>query len=135
MKTNIKATNIHLTPEMSDYLQKKIDMLDKLIDPADTSVSCNVEVGKTTNHHKTGDVFRTEINLMKDGKYFRAVAEEGTLNASIDEAKDEVMSEIISHKTKRQTLLRRGGATIKNILKGIGSVRPWSRAWRRRNKM
>ncbi len=130
MKINIKATNMHLTPEISDYLEKKINMLDRLIDPADTSVSCNIEVGKTTNHHKTGDVFRTEINLTKDGKYFRAVAEEETLNASIDEAKDEIMRELKSHKSKRQTLIRRGGARIKDLIRGVGNLKNLRR-WRR----
>jgi ribosomal subunit interface protein len=127
MKINIKATNIHLTPEISDYLQKKLDMLDRMIDPSDTSVFCEVEVGKTTNHHKTGDVFRTEINLTKDGKLFRAVSEESTVNASIDEAKDEILGELKHHKSKRVTLMRRGGAQIKNLIKGVGSYRPWRR--------
>lgn len=127
MKINIKSTNIHLTPEISDYLQKKVNMLDRMIDASDTSIFCDVEVGKTTNHHKSGDVFRTEINLTKDGKFFRAVAEEGTLYASIDEAKDEILEELKHHKSKRITLIRRGGATVKNILKGIGNYRPWRR--------
>lgn len=127
MKINIKATNIHLTGETSDYLQKKLDMLDRIIDPSDTSIFCEVEVGKTTNHHKTGDVFKAEINLTKDGKFFRAVAEESSLHAAIDEAKDQILSELKHYKSKRTTLIRRGGATVKNIIKGVGSYRPWRR--------
>lgn len=133
MKINIKATNIHLTPEISDYLQKKLDMLDRMIDSNDTSVFCEVEVGKTTNHHKTGDVFRTEINLTRDGKFFRAVSEESTINASIDEAKDEILSELKNYKSKRMTLMRRGGAQIKNLIKGVGRVGSY-RPWRRRRQ-
>ena len=120
MNINIKATNITLAPAEADYLQKKINMLDRLIDPNDTSVSCDVEVGKTTRHHKSGEIFRTEINLRKDGKQFRAVAEEATILAAIDEAKDEMMRVLSQNKSREQTLIRRGGATIKNILKGIG---------------
>lgn len=127
MKINIKSTNIHLNSETSDYLQKKLDMLDRLIDPNDTSVFCEVEVGKSTNHHKNGDIFRTEINLTKDGKFFRAVAEDTTLNASIDEAKDQILGELKNYKSKRTTLLRRGGATVKNLIKGVGGYRPWRR--------
>lgn len=127
MKINIKATNIHLDQATHEYLQKKIDMLDRVIDPSDTSVFCEVEVGKTTNHHKSGDVFRTEINLTKDGKFFRAVAEESTLNATIDEAKDQLLSELKNYKSKKMTLVRRGGATVKNLIKGVGSYRPWRR--------
>lgn len=121
MKIHIKSTNFTLTPDVSDYLQKKMDMLDRLIDQNDTSVLCDVEVGKTSKHHKSGDVFRTEINFRKDGKQFRTVAEETSILAAIDEAKDQVVSELKNYKSKQQTLLRRGGAAIKNILKGISS--------------
>jgi ribosomal subunit interface protein len=119
MNINIKNTNINLSTEMSDYLNKKILMIDKLIDPNDTSVMCDVEVGKTTNHHRTGDVFRTEINLQKGGKFFRAVAEEETINAAIDKAKDEMMRELKSSKDKRISFVRRGGAKVKNMVKGL----------------
>lgn len=121
MRIHIKSTNLSLTPDISDYLQKKMDMLDKLIDPSDTSVSCDVELGKTTKHHQTGDIYRAEINIRKDGKYFRAEAEEETIIAAIDIAKDEIERSISNYKSKQQTLIRRGGATIKNIIKGVGS--------------
>lgn len=122
MKIQIKGTNMNLTDEISDYLHKKINMLEKFIDPNDTSVLCEVEIGRTTNHHKSGDVFRTEINIRQDGKHFRAVAEQESVMASIDEAKDEMSLELSNYKSKKITLLRRGGAAIKNMLKGIGGV-------------
>ena len=118
---HIKTTNLTLTPEIKDYLDKKMEALERLIDPNDTSVSCQVELGRTTNHHKSGDIFRTEINLRVDGKQFRAVSEVDTLFASMDEAKDEIIQEFKSYKSKQTTLMRRGGAAIKNMIKGIGS--------------
>lgn len=118
---HIKTTNLTLTPEIKDYLDKKMEGLEKLIDPNDTSVSCQVELGRTSNHHKSGDIFRAEINLRKDGKQFRAVSEQDTLMASMDEAKDQIIEEFKSYKSKQTTLLRRGGAVIKNMIKGVGS--------------
>ena len=94
--------------------------LDKLIDPNDTSVSCQVELSKTTNHHKAGDIFRAEINLQKDGKQFRAVSEQETIMSAMDEAKDEILRELKSYKSKQMTMMRRGGAAIKDMVKGIG---------------
>ncbi len=122
MNTRIKTTNLTLTPDIQDYLDKKMESLDKLLDPNDTSVSCQVELARTSNHHKSGDVYRTEINLRKGGKEFRAVSEQETLLASMDEAKDEILSELKGYKSKQMTLVRRGGAAIKNIVKGIGNV-------------
>ncbi len=117
MKTNIKATNIVIAPETSDYLDKKLVALEKIVN--DDQMFCEIELGRTTNHHTGGDIFRAEINCNTKGKDFRAVSETNSLHASIDEVKDEIMAAMKSHKTKRQTLLRRGGATIKNIIKGF----------------
>ena len=78
-RKNIKATNIELTQEISDYLDKRLQSIEKLIDPNDTSAIFDVEVGKTTNHHQTGSIFRAEINLHIALKQFRATSEEETL--------------------------------------------------------
>lgn len=121
MNIHIKTTNLTLTPDMKDYLDKKMGAFDNLIDPNDTSVSCQVELAKTTNHHKAGDIFKTEINLRKDGKQFRAVSEQETLMASMDEAKDEILAEFKSYRSKQMTMMRRGGAALKNMIKGIGN--------------
>ena len=71
MKTNVKATQMELTSAISDYLSKRLSALDKFVDPTDDSAMCYVEVGKVSHHHKSGDVFRAEINLHLGGKSFR----------------------------------------------------------------
>lgn len=121
MKFHIKGTNMNVTSEIADYLQKKIDMLDKFIDSNDTSILCEVEIGRTTTRHKSGDIFRTEINIRLDGKQFRAVAEDVTPLSSIDDAKDEMARELSNYKSRQLTMLRRGGAAIKNLLRAAGS--------------
>lgn len=120
MNIHTKTTNLTLTPEIQDYLDKKMEAFDKIIDPNDTSVSCQVELARTTNHHKAGDIFRAEINLRKDGKQFRAVSEQTTIMEALDEVKDELLRELKSYKSKQETLVRRGGAAVKNMVKGIG---------------
>ncbi len=117
MKTNIKATNINLAPETSEYLDKKIAMVEKIAN--DENMFCQIELGRVSNHHNTGDVFRAEITCHSKGRDFRAVSEKESLNSAIDFMKDEIIREIKSDKSRRQTLLRRGGAKIKNMIKGI----------------
>jgi putative sigma-54 modulation protein len=118
MKTNVKATNITLTPAITDYIDKRIDILNKYF-REDEEVLVNVEVGKSTQHHKSGDVFRAEIQVDADQGVFYAAIETEDLYSSIDQAKDQMARELSSDKKKSQSLLRRGGAKIKNILKGI----------------
>jgi ribosomal subunit interface protein len=110
---------MQITAEIKDYLYKKLEHLEKFLNPADESVLCEVELGKTSRHHKNGDVFRTEINLHIAGKNLRAESEMDELFASIDKAKDEMVRELELNKDKKISLLKRGGAKIKNILKEI----------------
>lgn len=121
MNINIKTTNFTLTPDLKEYFDKKIEALDKVIDLNDSSATCQVELGRTTNHHKSGDIYRAEINIRKDGKHFRAVSEQATLMEAMDEVKDEILRELKSYKSKRTTLVRRGGAAIKMMIKGVGN--------------
>lgn len=122
MNIHIKTTNLTLTPDIESYLDKKMESIEKIIDPNDTSIYCQVELGKTTNHHKSGDIYRAEINFRKGGEQFRAVSEQESLTAAIDLAKDELTRELKSRHSKQMTMVRRGGAAIKNMLKGIGNV-------------
>jgi ribosomal subunit interface protein len=119
MKINEKGTNMQITSEIRDYLYKKLEHIEKFIDPDDESVLCEVELGKTTNHHKSGEVYKTEINLHISGKNLRVVSEMEDLFSSIDIAKDDMVRVLQSNKDKKVSLIRRGGAKIKNILKGI----------------
>lgn len=135
MKINTKATNISLTPSISEYVEKKINMLEKFFAGSD-EVLVSVEVGKVTRHHKSGDIFRAEIQIVDGGEVYYAAAETEDLYSSIDEVKDEVISSMTSKKKKAVRLVRKGGAQIKNLLKGIINVgdRGWKRLRRFRKK-
>ena len=119
MKINIKATGTTLTPPITDYINKKVGMLDKFFEGKEVLV--NVEVGRTTKHHKSGDIFRAEIHINYNSQEYYAVSETGDLYAAIDEVKDEIVHELTSKRRKSLHLLRRGGAQIKNLLKGLKS--------------
>lgn len=123
MHIKIKATNTTLTPQIEEYISKKVEALDKLVSKEDTSAQVAVEVGKTTEHHKSGDVFFAEFNLHIAGGDFIAKQEAADLYAAIDIAKDELMHAVRAHKGKQQTMLRRGGQMVKNMLRGFGRKR------------
>ena len=124
MHKNIKATNITITPAISEYIEKRFSAFDKFVPQGNLeNVLCEVEVGKTTRHHKSGDFFKAEVNLHLSGNNFYAISEKDDLYAAIDDVKDEIVHQITSHKDKSQTLYRRGALKVKNLLKGIGDIR------------
>ncbi len=119
LKLQIKATHLPLTPEIEAYITEKVSAFEKLIPESDSSAALSVEVGKTTLHHKSGNVFKAEFNLHVAGKTIYAVSEKDNLYAALDEVKDEVIRALRSHKDREKTLLRRGGTKIKKMLKGF----------------
>jgi putative sigma-54 modulation protein len=95
MNIQIKSTKMELTPAIETYVNEKIGGLSKYFD---NIIGCEVEVGKTTEHHHKGDIFRAEINLEVPKKIIRAVAETDDLYKSIGEAKEKLKVEIIKYK-------------------------------------
>ena len=119
MEIKIRSKNFQITPAIDDYITKKISSLDKFIGVKD-NILCEVEIGRTTKHHKSGDIFRAEVNIIEPGnKQIYTFAEEVDLYTAIDVVRDEAERAIVSRKNKYHTILRRGGAVIKNLLKRI----------------
>ncbi len=123
MNINIKATNIELTPAISDYVDKKINSIYKYLqdDQSGPDIVAQVEVGKTSNHHKTGEIFKAEVHITGGGLNLYAMAETEDLYASIDEVKDEISNELKRNKEKRFVLARRGGQLVKDMMRGVSS--------------
>lgn len=120
IRKNVKATNIELTQEISDYLDKRLESVEKLIDSNDTSAIFDIEVERLAGQ-QTGKILRAEINLQVAGKHLRAEATEETLFNAIDSARNEMVRELRRTKDKKRRLFRRGGAAIKGFMRSIGS--------------
>lgn len=119
MKINIKATGIELTPAISGYVHKKISSIEKYINKDHADTVAQVEVGKNTQHHKAGNIFRAEVRIIGGGLDLYAVSEQEDLYAAIDIVKDEVVQNLLQSKGKRQTLTRRGAEMMKSVMKGL----------------
>ncbi|MEX0931319.1 MAG: HPF/RaiA family ribosome-associated protein [Candidatus Paceibacterota bacterium] len=117
MPTNIKTTQIDLTPELTDIITNKVLAFDKLVDLDDPSLTLDIEVGKTNNHHQSGDIYRAEFNIFYKGKTYRAESEKEDMQSAIDDAKEIMMRELRVGKNKKITMVRKGGAMIKNMLR------------------
>ena len=121
MNINIKATGVEMTDAIAQYVTEKVESVSKFLRPEDAeNATVQVEIGKTTNHHQAGAVFRAEVNLNAHGAFFRAVSEQEDLYAAIDDMKDELAREIKTKKAKDKTMMRRGGAMLKNLMRGWG---------------
>jgi ribosomal subunit interface protein len=108
---------MELTPALSDYTEKRLGTITKY---TEGTAQIAVEIGKTTMHHRNGEIFRAEVNVITPlGKQYRAVSEKIDLYEAIDDIRAEIVREIKAGKSKTQTLFRRGSQKIKNLVKGV----------------
>ena len=121
IKKTLKGTGIGLTPAIESVVDKVVAALDKYIDSSDTSALADIEVGRTTYHHKSGEIFRAEINFHSRLGSFRVESEKEDLYAALYAAKDELVESLRSKKSKKIDFVRRSGLALKNMLKGL----PW----------
>jgi len=123
MNTNIKCTDITLSPAILEYTNKRLEKIETLL-AHDPSAKCDVELARTTEHHQKGEIFRAEIHIVGAGKDFYASSEEVDLYTAIDRVRDQIVYELTSDKSKKISMLRRSGAKVKGIIKGLW---PWGK--------
>ena len=121
MNIRTKATNITLTPAISEYLDKHIRKVVKIVG-SNPAIQCDIELGRLSEHHQKGEVFRAEIHILGAGIDAYASAEAEDLYKAIDEVRAEILHELKNRKDKKQSMIRRSGANMKAVLKGL---MPW----------
>lgn len=110
-----KATNIDLDDRLTTLVDQKFASLEKFVGD-ETDARCEVEFEKETAH-QSGNHFRVEANLTIKGKLYRAEACEDSFEKSIDEVRDELDMELRHDGGKRETLQKKGGRAIKDMLR------------------
>ncbi len=117
MSINIKSTLIELTPALTDYTEKRLSSITKY---AEGDCVITAEIGKTTMHHKNGDVYKAEVNVTTPlGRQYNASSEKTDLYEAIDDVRSEIIREIKGGRDRSQTLFRRGASKLKRLIKGM----------------
>jgi len=99
MNIKIKSTRLELTPAIHEYLQTKMDMIEKYLGEI-KMINCDVEIEKAVGGQHKGEIFRAEVNLQVPGKLLRVEKTESDLYKAIDKVKDHLELVIKKHKEK-----------------------------------
>lgn len=129
MQINLQAKNLELTEAIREYVLKRVTNLEKLlsgIEGRGGDVKVYFEVSKNTNHHKGGEVFSADCRINIDGKEFYSNVDADDLYKSIDEIKEILFNDIQKNKDRKQTLFKRGAASVKKMLKGLSKRNPFT---------
>ena len=129
MQINLQAKNMELTEAIEDYVNKRVTNLEKLlkgIEDKGGKVMVNFEVGKSTNRHKSGEIFHTDCLIKIDGREFYASSDTEDLYSAIDAVKDTLFYDINKNKDRKQTLFYRGARSVKKMMKGLSKRNPFT---------
>jgi putative sigma-54 modulation protein len=118
----IHALNMVLTDAIRSYTEGKLLSLQKLTTHFDALAGCDVEIGKETEHHHKGQIFRAEVNLTIPGGFLRAEARDENLYSAIDKVKDELKHQLIKAEKKRRSRARKG----QKVWKRLSSLSWWA---------
>lgn len=112
MNVIIKATNFSLTPAIDSHVRNSFGSLKKIVQSFGNEIETRVEVGRSSFHHKKGDVFFAEVNLRLGKNQLRSRAESIDVYSAVDMVKDELRNEILRFKEKKETMFRRGARSV-----------------------
>jgi len=130
MKIIIKTKNITLSPALQEFIEEKINSLEKFLNifgeekylnhffsKGKPKIEAWVEVGKETQHHRKGEIFRAECQLRLPGKSIRSESNSKDLRMAVCEVKDELQRELKRYKNKITAKKKRESRTFKKSLK------------------
>ena len=136
MKIVIKTKNLKLNKELSQYIEEKLNSLEKFskilynekyynhfFGKGKPRVEAWVEIGKETRHHKKGSVFWAECQMRFPKRTLRSVAESDNIKQAITEVKDELQRELKQYKEKLISKTKRRARVLKKELKLSPSAR------------
>ena len=118
MRYSITGKNIELTPDIHAYIAKKMASLGKYGAHFGTAAEAHVEAGRTTRHHRTGNILGVEIGGHVPRKELRAESLGATIFEAMDKARDEIDRELERHKEKNIDLKKSGARMAKKMLRG-----------------
>lgn len=103
MKIHLECNGFALNSATKTYIERKVGALSKPLKrfEANGELMAWVEVGRTTHHHKKGEVFRAAINIIGlPGRIFRAENRDVSLLAAVDGVKNRIWDDLGKYKDR-----------------------------------
>lgn len=114
-----KGKNTELTPALKAYIESKlVGPTGKLLAAQEANdPMLEIEIARTTRHHRKGQVWWAEANLTIGKQLIRAEHSGEDPREVVDLIEDELTREIKSFKGKLKTKQIRGARKIKRLLR------------------
>ena len=130
MRVTIRQKNIEITPALHTYIESKI------LRPVKKNIQgivagelpvLDLEFGRTSNHHHKGKVYHVAASLTFGKKLLRAEVDAEDMRSACDFLEAELGREIVSFKSRRRAIDRRGSRRVKKDLRFDPAARVYRR--------
>ncbi|MBI2647842.1 MAG: HPF/RaiA family ribosome-associated protein [Candidatus Wildermuthbacteria bacterium] len=101
MKLPFKTTNFKMNESVANFLSRRMEKMEELLGKIGGVVSGWIELGRTTRHHKKGDVYRAEAQIKLKSQSIRAEGVSNTVFGAITQMKDRLKRELSKYKTRK----------------------------------
>ena len=113
MKIKITGKELKITEAIHDYVERKLDRIDKYFEEAEADVTLKTEKNEQI----------AEICVIANGEKYRAVTEDKDMYASIDKDIDILEGQIRKAKTKREKMMKEGSLkTMETVVDPIAEI-------------
>ena len=113
---NIKGTGLPVTDELCTYAEKKLAAAEKFL-RGDSTAHADIEC--EYSQMRDGSKYRAEFTLSSGSTVYRAEEWGSTMHEAIDLAAEQLVKELRRNKRKHFHLIKRGGAAIKDTIRGL----------------
>lgn len=112
--------NIRLTPALRTFVEQKAEKLMRLTKTLGNDVLIRIELGRTTEHHRKGKIFRAEINCDIPGirvGVLRAEVEHWDLRTAFEQAVEELVRQIEKFRGRLSAKYKKGAREFKRRIR------------------
>ena len=118
MNTRIKTSDYKMPAKVAEYVDGRIATLAKLLGADADTTRCEVELGRASGKKHSDHQWFAEIQIKRPGeKALVARNNESTINAAIDNARNEMRAQLLKVKTVRTNKVRKDAAKAKRLLR------------------
>lgn len=107
MKINIKSSRLEMTEAIRQYIEVKMEMVEKYLGKSVQVLNCDFEIEKAVGGQNKGEIFRAEVNLQVPHEILRVEKTEKDLYKAIDKVKDHL--DLIIKKYKEKLIDKKRG--------------------------
>ncbi len=117
MNIRIKTSDYKMPAKVADYLDEKIAGLEKLLGDGAETARCEVELGRASGKKHSDHQWFAEIQMKRPGeKALVARNNESSINAAIDNARNEMRAQLLKMKTVKKDKVRKDAGKAKRLL-------------------